>query len=232
MTRRSAATWARTPGDRRDTRDEIKRCERSSPAGRGCKLASMLTTSERIHLKKRVIEKLAGEKRLEVDLTLDEYGFESSESMESDRAYVLARIAHAPDDQLEGLDRHLFPERYADATQPLGDLYDDENNAPFTPAEQQRVAEVLGEIKRQAGEQYGVTDEQLTVLNAKLDVLIAASSHSRRKEWLLVASSVIGGPFAGGALTPEVVQKVFMAIEAGLGAMFGHPMPLLRPGGG
>jgi hypothetical protein len=212
--------------------DEVKRCERSSPAGRGCKLASMLTTSERIHLKKRVIEKLAGEKRLEVDLTLDEYGFESSESMESDRAYVLARIAHAPDDQLEGLDRHLFPERYTDATLSLGDLYDDENNAPFTPAEQQRVAEVLGEIKRQAGEQYGVTEEQLTVLNAKLDVLIGASSHSRRKEWLLVASSVIGGPFAGGALTPEVVQKVFMAIEAGLGAMFGHAMPLLRPGGG
>ena len=189
----------------------------------------MLTTSERIHLKKRVIEKLAGEKRLEVDLTLDEYGFESSESMDSDRAYVLARLARAPDDQLEGLDRHLFPERYAEATQPLADLYEDESNAPFNAAEQQRVAEVLNDIKRQAADQYGVTEEHLRVLDAKLDVLIGASSHSRRKEWLLVASSVIGGPFAGGALPAEVVRKVFMAIEAGLGAMFGHPMPLLGP---
>jgi hypothetical protein len=189
----------------------------------------MLTTSERIHLKKRVIEKLAGEKRLEIDLTLDEYGFQPSESMDSDRAYVLARITDAPDDRLEGLDRHLFPERYVDATQPLTDLYEDENNAPFATAEQQRITEVLEEIKRQAGDQYGLTEEYLPVLAAKLDVLIGASSHSRRKEWLLVASSVIGGPFAGGALPPEVVHKVFMAIEAGLGAMFGHPMPLLGP---
>ena len=192
----------------------------------------MLTTSERIHLKKRVIEKLGAEKKLEVDLTLDEYGFESSESMDSDRAYVLARIANAPDDQLEGLDRHLFPERYADAAQPLGDLYEDENNASFTASEQQRVAEVLDEIKRQAREPYGVTEEHLPILDAKLDVLIGASSHSRRKDWLLVAASVVGGPFAGGDLTPEVVHRVFMAIEAGLGAMFGHPMPLLRPGAG
>jgi hypothetical protein len=190
----------------------------------------MLTTSERIHLKKRVTEKLAGEKRLDANLMLDEYGFESSEDMDSDRAYVLARIAHAADDQLEGLDRHLFPERYIDATQPLADLYEDENNAPFAPAEQQRIAEVLDEIKRQAAEEYGVTEADLRVLDAKLDVLIGASRHSRRKEWLLVAGSVIDGPFAGGALTPEVVHKVFMSIEAGLGAMFGHPMPLLGPG--
>jgi hypothetical protein len=67
------------------------------------------------------------------------------------------------------------------------------------------------------------------VLNAKLDYLIEAAKYSRRKEWLIVAVTVIGQPIVNGILTPGVIDKVLSAIAAGLGPLFGHPMPMLPP---
>jgi hypothetical protein len=189
----------------------------------------MLTTSERIHLKKRVIDVLAGEMKRDVDLTLDEYGFQQSEYIDERRDYVLARINAAPDDHLVALDRHLFPNRYPDEEPAMATLLEGQDNTPFSQDEQVRIAEVVSQVLKQAKETYGLPQEQMHLLEAKLNYLVEAAPHSRRIDWLNITLSAVGGAFAGGVLTPDVVHKVLTALGAGLGPLFGHPTPLLGP---
>jgi hypothetical protein len=102
----------------------------------------MLTTSERIHLKERVIDKLGGQLRRNIDLTLDEYGFKEADFQTNSSDYVLARIGRAPDEKLEALDRHLFPERYSDEEPPMATLLGGEDNTPFSQQEQAVIADL------------------------------------------------------------------------------------------
>jgi hypothetical protein len=108
-------------------------------------------------------------------------------------------------------------------------LMEDQANTPFSKEEQDRIAEVLAEVIRQARETYGLPEDQLRLLEAKLDYLVEAAPHSRRIDWLNTAIGAVAGAFAGGVLTPDVVQKVFCALGAGLGPLFGHPLPGLGP---
>ena len=112
---------------------------------------------------------------------------------------------------------------------PMADFLDDEDDRPFSEAERTRIADVLNEIKRQAAESDEIPEAELQALEAKLDYLITAAEHTRRKEWLIVAFTVISQPFVNGVLTPTVVNNVLHAVSVGLGSMFGHPMPLLPP---
>jgi len=110
--------------------------------------------------------------------------------------------------------------------QPLSELVEGEDNTPFTVEQQGHIAEVLGEIKRQAAETYGLPDDELKTLNIKLDYLIEAAKHTHRREWVILAIAIISGPFVDAVLTPQVIHKVLGAMAAGLGVMFGHP-PML-----
>jgi hypothetical protein len=111
--------------------------------------------------------------------------------------------------------------------QPLSELMQGDDNTLFSPAEQDRIADVLAEIKREAAEAYGLPDVELHALNAKIDYLIEARKHTRRKDWLIVAVTIISQPIVSDILTPAVMHKVLATLDAGLAGMFGHP-PMLN----
>jgi hypothetical protein len=113
--------------------------------------------------------------------------------------------------------------------QPLSAMMEGEANKPFSEEEQEQIAEVMAEVKQQARETYALPAKQMRLLEAKLDYLIEAAPHSRRIDWLNTAIGAVAGAGAGGILTPDVVHKVLAALNAGLGPLFGHPMPLLGP---
>jgi hypothetical protein len=111
----------------------------------------------------------------------------------------------------------------------MSDLMEGQENRPFSREEQERIATVIEQVKRQATETYSLPEDQLHLLEAKLDYLVEAAPHSRRIDWLNTAVGAVAGAFAGGVLTPDIVHKVLTALNAGLGPLFGHPMPLLGP---
>jgi hypothetical protein len=126
---------------------------------------------------------------------------------------------------------HETPDLWAelDKQSSMTELMEGQENTPFSEQERQRIAEAVAEVLRQARETYELPDEQLRLVEAKLDYLVDAARHSRRIDWLNTAVGAIAGAFAGGVLTPEVVQKVLGALGAGLGPLFWHPMPVLGP---
>jgi hypothetical protein len=116
-----------------------------------------------------------------------------------------------------------------DNESPIADLMEDQENTPFTAQEQQRIAETVAGVIQQAREAYELSEEQLRLLEAKLDYVVDVARRSWRIDWLNIAVGTVGGAFAGGVLTPEVVQKVLGALGAGLGSLFGHPTSMLGP---
>jgi hypothetical protein len=113
--------------------------------------------------------------------------------------------------------------------QPITELMEGQENTPFSEQEQERIAAVVADVLTQARETYELPEEELRLLEAKLDYLVDAARYTRRIDWLNIAVGAVAGAFAGGVLTPDVVHKVLSALGAGLGPLFGHPLPVLGP---
>ncbi len=125
---------------------------------------------------------------------------------------------------------HETPDLWAELSKaPITELAEGQENTPFSESEQQRIAETAADVLAQARESYKLPERELRLLEAKLDYLVEAARHTRRIDWLNVAVGAVGGAFAGGVLTPDVVHKVLGALGAGLGPLFGHPVPMLGP---
>jgi hypothetical protein len=185
-----------------------------------------LTAVELFAKKKRIMDALDERPERDIKLAIDTFSMWSPSDWSTKENLIEETISSASGSEVEQLYEALFKKN--DSTEPpIADLLDDEDNTPFSELEQERIADVLNELKRQATETYGLPEAELQALNAKIDYLVEAAKHSRRKDWLLLAVTVVSQPFVDGVLTPDVVHKVFSAIEVGLGAMFGHPVLLL-----
>ena len=180
-----------------------------------------LSPGQRIDLKKRLIDAMYAQTWPDARLIFTEFGFSTFDDAGNQNTYVRETISPASDETLLELDRYLHP-----PAPPMAELLEDESNTTFEPDDLDRVTAVLTEIKRRAAD---LPDEERVRLEAKLDYLIEAARHSRRKEWLIVAVTVISQPFVDGILTPGTVDTVLKAMETGLGALFGHPTLQLGP---
>lgn len=164
----------------------------------------------------------------DVKLAIEAFGLPSPKSWGTHEDLVERVVSMASDEAVEGLIEAIGHEAgYSEP--PIADLLEDDDNTPFSDAEQQRIVEVLVAVK-QAAEADGLSGDEQGALDAKLAFLIQASKHSRRKEWLIVAVTVISQPIVNGILTPTVVNRVLQALATGLGHMFGHPIPALPAG--
>jgi hypothetical protein len=81
----------------------------------------------------------------------------------------------------------------------MAEFIEDEDNKPFTSAEQQRIVEVLEGIKRQAAKEHELDEHQLRMLTGIFDSLSESARHDSRNTWLVMAISVVSGPI----ITPE-----------------------------
>lgn len=187
-----------------------------------------LSAGERFAMKKRIMDILDGMPTRDVKLAIEEFNLPRPNTWSNHEDLVERAILGADGASIEQLYEALQRE-VGRQDPPIADLLEDEDNTPFSETEQDRIAEVLDEVKRQATEAYDLPEQELDALNAKLAYLIEAAKYSRRKEWLIVAVTVISQPIVNGVLTPTIVHKVLDMIAAGLGPLFGHPMPLLGP---
>ena len=85
-------------------------------------------------------------------------------------------------------------------------------NTPLSPAEQEEIAERLGELRRYVVTTYSLSGLQAGRLEERLDFLAAAASRDGRKDWLLMAAGVVLSFVLGAAFPPETVRDILGTI--------------------
>jgi hypothetical protein len=188
-----------------------------------------LSTSQRFTLKKRIMDMLGELPHRDVVLAIEEFGLHDPPNWSNTEDLVAQAVRGTDTDTaIEGLYETLL-EHEREGQPPMTEFIEDEDNKPFTSAEQQRIVEVLEGIKRQAAKEHELDEHQLRMLTGIFDSLSESARHDSRNTWLVMAISVVSGPIVSAIITPEGVHKVLTAMQAGLGPLFGHPMPLLGP---
>jgi hypothetical protein len=188
-----------------------------------------LTTSRRFTLKKRIMEMLSELPHRDVELAIEEFGLYEPERWSNTEALITKAVRGTESDSaIEGLYETLL-EHEREHGPTMKDFVEDEENTPFTPTEQQRIAEVLDEIRRDITATHDLNAQQLRMLTSIFASLKESAKHDGRTAWLVTAVSVISGPVVSAIITPDGVDKALRLMQAGIGALFGHPLPMLGP---
>jgi hypothetical protein len=97
------------------------------------------------------------------------------------------------------------------------------DNTGFTTDEQIEIQEQLDAIRSYALTSGRFTDDELDLLNAKLDRLIESSRHSRRFDWRDQVWGALLGAIASNALPQEATLEVLRMVAGAVGHLFGQP---------
>jgi hypothetical protein len=102
-------------------------------------------------------------------------------------------------------------------------------NAPFTPVEQAQISNQLDEVKQLVREQYELTDDQLAVIDQRLDQADEASKRLGRRDWAMMFYGGVISTFMTNAVPPGVIQTVLTTVLHGIGHIlgFGGPPPII-----
>jgi hypothetical protein len=101
----------------------------------------------------------------------------------------------------------------------------EQDNAPFTPGERQRIGENLRELRDYARATYQLSADQAQFINARLAYLEEASERVGRKDWLILAAGVLVNIVVGAALAPEAAKDLLRFAGRVLGWLIGaHPL--------
>lgn len=95
------------------------------------------------------------------------------------------------------------------------------DNTPFTAAERAQIATRIGEVKRQARENPGLTAGQVAGIEQKLDDLVEASQRVGRKDWRVILYGMAFGMIVNDLVPPHVVQGIITTVISGLGHILG-----------
>jgi len=103
------------------------------------------------------------------------------------------------------------------------------SNAPFTPNEQSGISRRLDEIKKLVRERFELTNEQLAVIDQRLDDAEEASKRLGRKDWVMMFYGAVMSTFMTDAVPPTVIQTVLTTMVHGIAHIFGFggPPPII-----
>lgn len=102
-----------------------------------------------------------------------------------------------------------------------GDEYESASNAPFSAAEQSRIAAQLRGVKDYLAGRYPLSDEEISEVEVRLDEVAAAARRAGRKDWLLMFYGVMFTLIVTALLPPGAVQRITAMVSHGLGDLFG-----------
>lgn len=106
-----------------------------------------------------------------------------------------------------------------------GTQRENEENTPFTPNEQAQISAQLREIKESVKRLYTLSDEQLTVIDAKLEEAEDASHYMGRKDWRILFLGLILPLVVSGFVTPDIVHHIIVMVFSTIGHLFGGGAP-------
>lgn len=105
----------------------------------------------------------------------------------------------------------------------LLDPASDDENAPFTPDEQEEVARRLQELREYARQTYSLSRPQMETLDAKLDHLVDAAGRLGRTDWRGVFVGTMVSFVLSAALPPEAARHILLTLLRAIGHLYGLP---------
>ena len=103
-------------------------------------------------------------------------------------------------------------------------------NTPFTPDEREEISERLQEMRAYAKRTYSLSEEQMRVLEAKLDYLAAAAGRLGRIDWRGLFVGTMLTLVLTAALPPESARHILLTVLRSIGHILGHEFPELPSG--
>jgi|ERR1700722_17518850 len=181
---------------------------------------------ERIELRKRIATTLGERDWGDIDLILDEFGFQLIDPEGwSPGPYVLAVTKGEAAERLIQLDEWLHPSSVS-----MPDPGDPTENTPFTEDEQLEIARRLVEIKTHMETAHDLSSDQMRSLEGRLNYLQEAAGRMGRVDWRNAAAGVFLGTIMNAMLPGEVARDALVTLLQTVGHMFGHPMLELPSG--
>ena len=108
-----------------------------------------------------------------------------------------------------------------------GFVESDANNAPFSPAEVQRIRKSLDTVKVSARERGGLSPEQVDFISRKLDEMQEASERFGRRDWINLAVGTITNVIVTAALGPDAGKFLLQTVGSALSWLVGAPLKLI-----
>jgi hypothetical protein len=84
-----------------------------------------------------------------------------------------------------------------------------DDNAPFTPPEKIRIAQVIHELKEHLLRTVELSADQLKFIDARLGHLEDAAGRLGRKDWTTLAMGALTSIIIGAALPPDSARELF-----------------------
>jgi hypothetical protein len=103
------------------------------------------------------------------------------------------------------------------------------DNTQFTPAEREELERRLREWTDYVARTYELSEEQIRLLEARVDYLAEAAGRVGKKDWAFLAVGVILGYVLPAALPPEAAKDILVTLFTSIGHMVGQS-PLGLPG--
>jgi len=103
-------------------------------------------------------------------------------------------------------------------------------NMPFTPDERDEIARQLKHLGEHVSRYYPLSDQQLAVLDSKLDELLEATHRLGRKDWRLVVIGTMLGYVVVAGLPPAAGRHILVVFLNSIGQFLGHGFPGLGSG--
>jgi hypothetical protein len=100
-----------------------------------------------------------------------------------------------------------------------------EENTPFTPAERAEIAKQLRATRRSVQKNYGLSAEQLSAIDRRLEEAEEASKRLGRKDWKLLFYGAVFGLILNDAVPPDVAQHIFTGVVHGITHLLGGGVP-------
>lgn len=101
-------------------------------------------------------------------------------------------------------------------------------NTPFTPPELEQIADQMEQLRDYVTQTYSLTEAQIRLLERRVDYLVEAASHVRRKDWLLMMEGLILDLVIGAVLPPEAARHILLLLLEGIAHILGGgPLGLL-----
>jgi hypothetical protein len=108
-----------------------------------------------------------------------------------------------------------------DDTKLIAKSIDEIENAPFTPAEQQRLKLGIAELRNFLRSTTDHSDAQLKFIDARLQHLEDSSQRLGRKDWITLAMGTLTNIIVGVALTPDGARELVRTAGSLLGWVIG-----------